>query len=45
MSSSGIYSDEERMSTVTVLELMQKKTLLDIGRIFEEHYDLVYRTA
>jgi len=33
------------MSTVTVSELMQKKTLLDIGRIFEEHYDLVYRTA
>jgi len=45
MSGSGIYSDEERMSTVTVSELMQKKTLLDIGRIFEEHYDLVYRTA
>jgi len=33
------------MSTVTVLELMQKPPLQEFGRIFEEHYDLVYRTA
>ncbi len=33
------------MSTVTVLELMQKPSLQEFGQIFEEHYDLVYRTA
>jgi len=33
------------MSTVTVLELTQKQTPLEFGRIFEEYYDLVYRTA
>ena len=33
------------MSTVTVLELMHKPSLEELGRIFEEHYDLVYRTA
>ena len=38
-------SGEERMSTVTVLELMQKPSLQEFGRIFEEHYDLIYRTA
>lgn len=38
-------SGEERMSTVTVLELMQKPWLQEFGQIFEEHYDLVYRTA
>src|SRR5262249_37719293 len=38
-------SDEERMSTVTVLELMQKPSLQEFGGIFEEYYDLVYRTA
>jgi RNA polymerase sigma-70 factor (ECF subfamily) len=38
-------SGEERMSTVTVLELTQKPSLQEFGRIFEEHYDLIYRTA
>jgi RNA polymerase sigma-70 factor (ECF subfamily) len=33
------------MSTVTVLDLMQKRSLQEFGRIFEEYYDLVYRTA
>jgi RNA polymerase sigma factor (sigma-70 family) len=41
----GDLSDEERMSTVTVLELMQKPSLQEFGRIFEEYYELVYRTA
>jgi RNA polymerase sigma-70 factor (ECF subfamily) len=28
-----------------VLELTQKPSLQEFGRIFEEHYDLIYRTA
>jgi RNA polymerase sigma-70 factor (ECF subfamily) len=38
-------SDEDRMPTVTVLELMQKPSLQEFGRIFEEYYEFVYRTA
>jgi RNA polymerase sigma factor (sigma-70 family) len=41
----GDLSDEERMPTVTVLESMQKRSLQEFGRLFEEYYDLVYRTA
>jgi RNA polymerase sigma-70 factor (ECF subfamily) len=33
------------MSTVTVSELTQKRSPQEFGRIFEEYYDLVYRTA
>src|ERR1044071_2247885 len=33
------------MSTVTVLELTQKQPPPEFGRIFEDYYDLVYRTA
>jgi RNA polymerase sigma-70 factor, ECF subfamily len=33
------------MSTVTVLDSMQKPSLQEFGRIFEQYYDLVYRTA
>ena len=33
------------MSTVTVFDLMQKPSLQEFERFFEEYYDLVYRTA
>jgi RNA polymerase sigma-70 factor (ECF subfamily) len=36
---------EEHMSTVTVFEALRKPSLPDFGEIFEEHYDLTYRTA
>ena len=36
---------EEHMSTVTVFEALRKPSLPDFGKIFEEHYDLAYRTA
>jgi RNA polymerase sigma-70 factor (ECF subfamily) len=38
------FSVEEHMSTVTVLEL-RKPALQEFGQIFQEHYDLIYRTA
>jgi RNA polymerase sigma-70 factor (ECF subfamily) len=33
------------MSTVTVLDSLRDRSLQDFGQIFEQHYDLVYRTA
>jgi RNA polymerase sigma-70 factor, ECF subfamily len=33
------------MSTVTVFEALRKPSLPDYGEIFEQHYDLAYRTA
>src|SRR5262249_8006804 len=33
------------MSTVTVFKELRKPSLPDFGEIFEEHYDLAYRTA
>lgn len=33
------------MSIATVPELMPKRSLQELGQFFEEHYDLVYRTA
>jgi len=39
------FSVEEHMSTVTVLELTRKPALQELGQIFQEHYDLAYRTA
>src|SRR4051794_23505466 len=41
----GDLLHEGRMSTVTVLELMRKPSVQEFGRIFEQYYDLVYRTA
>jgi RNA polymerase sigma-70 factor (ECF subfamily) len=38
------FSVEELMPTVTVLE-PRKPALKEFGQIFQEHYDLVYRTA
>jgi RNA polymerase sigma-70 factor (ECF subfamily) len=39
------FSVEEHMSTVTILELKREPALQEFGQIFEEHYDLVFRTA
>jgi RNA polymerase sigma factor (sigma-70 family) len=39
------FPDEEHMPTVTLPEAMRKPPLKNFGRIFQEYYDLVYRTA
>jgi RNA polymerase sigma-70 factor, ECF subfamily len=38
-------SVEEHMSTVTMFEATRKMPLENLGQIFEEYYDLTYRTA
>src|SRR5262245_15540857 len=38
-------SVEDHMSTVTVSEMTSKLPPHEFGPIFEEHYDLIYRTA
>jgi hypothetical protein len=40
-----VLSIEEHMSTVTVVEKPMKPQPEDFREMFEEHYDLIYRTA
>jgi RNA polymerase sigma-70 factor (ECF subfamily) len=36
---------EEHMSTAAVVEVPKKPSSQEFGQIFQEHYDLIYRTA
>jgi len=42
---SADLSIEEHMSSVRVFEVTKNPQLMEFGQIFEDHYDLTYRTA